>query len=493
MRIDLRVNGRAVSIEAAPLRPLLHLLREDLGLTGAKEGCGEGECGACAVLLDGALVQACLVPAFQARGREVTTVEGLVPESAAHPADPVLSRAFLEEGAAQCGFCTPGMIMAAHACVTTARSSHEAPDREQIRTALAGNLCRCTGYAAIVRAVERAIAADRERGALAETPVGGGAPLKHTGHSLEHMGPEGACGTGCEPALPGMSGAVVFSPTSLAEALDCLRTQHAIPVAGATDLLTARLGAPEPGSILDLGRIPELAGIRVHPGEIEIGAITTIAAIASDPGIAAGLPALTEAAGLFGAAAIRNRATLGGNLMTASPAADTVPPLLALGARVVLSSAEGSREVPLSGFYTSYRRTVRRENELLVRILVPIPGPQVRQAFYKVGTRRAQSIAKLSLAACAQLESGILRSVRFAAGSVGPVPMLLTEVQARCEGARLDPALAREAGEIAAREARPIDDVRSTAHYRRTVLGRLVTRFLSELRESFREPAGPPC
>jgi carbon-monoxide dehydrogenase small subunit len=154
VKLRLTVNGHRARVETAPMRRLLDVLREDLGLTGTKEGCGEGECGACAVLLDGELVNACLVPACQADGRAVTTVEGLAgPRDALHP----LQQAFWERGAAQCGICTPGMLLAAAALLR--REPH--PSAARIREGLAGNLCRCTGYVKIVEAVAAAARARR--------------------------------------------------------------------------------------------------------------------------------------------------------------------------------------------------------------------------------------------------------------------------------------------------------------------------------------------
>lgn len=148
--IRLKINGTEQQVLVAPWQSLLEVLRDELGLTGTKKGCNEGECGACTVLLDGKPVNACLVLAVKADGREVTTVEGLAGPGGLHP----LQQAFVEEGAVQCGFCTPGMLMAAKALLDT----NPCPDEREIRAALAGNLCRCTGYVCIVRAVQRAAA-----------------------------------------------------------------------------------------------------------------------------------------------------------------------------------------------------------------------------------------------------------------------------------------------------------------------------------------------
>ncbi|HLO66906.1 MAG TPA: (2Fe-2S)-binding protein [Holophaga sp.] len=146
LRIQFTVNGEARSVEARPMDRLLDVLREGLGLTGTKEGCGEGECGACSVLLDGRVVNSCLVPAVQLNGTEVVTVEGLARDGAASP----MQEAFLSHNAAQCGFCTPGMLVSAEDLLRRNAS----PDKEQVREGLAGNLCRCTGYAKIVDAVQ---------------------------------------------------------------------------------------------------------------------------------------------------------------------------------------------------------------------------------------------------------------------------------------------------------------------------------------------------
>jgi aerobic carbon-monoxide dehydrogenase small subunit len=148
VKLNVRVNERSCTVEAPPMKRLLDVLREDLGLTGTKEGCGEGECGACSVILNGEVLNSCLVPACQAHGAEILTVEGLNRDGILHP----LQQAFLECGAAQCGICTPGMLVAAHALLEV----NSNPTRDEIKEAVAGNLCRCTGYIRILDAIEQA-------------------------------------------------------------------------------------------------------------------------------------------------------------------------------------------------------------------------------------------------------------------------------------------------------------------------------------------------
>ncbi len=475
MKIRFRVNGGARELESPPLRRLLDILRDDLGLTGAKEGCGEGECGACAVLLDGMLVQSCLVPAIHLPGREVQTIEGRGPETAPDP----VQQAFLDEGAVQCGFCIPGMVQATHALL----ASDPEPTEEAIRAGLSGNICRCTGYERIVRAVRKAAGtrteASREGAGAGPVVI---SPRVPVAASLGGTAPRS------QPAVPANAAPdpASYAPITLAEALSVLDSHSGtgdcdgLILAGGTDLMVVALDSPiRPRFVLDLSRIQGLSGVHIRGEAIEIGAMTTVAALAQDPRTRRYLPAVATAASLFGAPAIRNRATIGGNLAGASPAADLPPALLALGAVVVLASSAGTREIPLESFVTGYRRTVRRTNELIVAVRVPLPEPDLRQAFFKAGTRRAQSIARASVAGAAQVDAaGTLRAVRLAAGSVAPTPILLSRTMGLIEGRRLDAERIEEAALSAAAEVTPIDDVRSDIAYRRFVTGRLVARFL---------------
>ena len=164
MRLQLNVNGRTRSVDVPPMRPLLDVLRQDLRLTGTKEGCGEGECGACAVLVNGELVNSCLVPALQAQDTQICTIEGVSTDGHLH----AIQQCFLERGGAQCGICTPGMILAAERLLRT----HPSPSLAQIQEGLSGNLCRCTGYMRIFEAVEEAGSRLRSAGETATDPAG---------------------------------------------------------------------------------------------------------------------------------------------------------------------------------------------------------------------------------------------------------------------------------------------------------------------------------
>jgi xanthine dehydrogenase small subunit len=463
--IEFTVNGRAVSAAVDGGRRLLDVLRLDLGLTGAKEGCGEGECGACAVLLDGELVNSCLVPVGQVAGRDVLTIEGLATDGRLAP----VQASFLELGGTQCGMCTPGMLMAAHALLASREPSGD-PD---VREAIAGNLCRCTGYTRIIESIE-AVADEGAAGATVVAQVGDALPPLRVGAALD-LGPE----------------VRLVQPASLSDALARLAADPALrPIAGGTDLMVQVAADPKRRRpLLDLSAIDELRVITVERGELVLGALTSWEELRRSTIVTSVLPVLVEVAASMGAVAIRNRATLGGNCMTASPAGDLLPVLLATGARLDIAGPTGVRTVPADDFWTGYRQTAVRPDELLAAIRIPlVPGRQVR--FRKVGTRRALSIAKVLVAVAwrtdegdgaadaAASAQGPWRDVRVALGSVAARPVRAPRTEALLEGRAPSPALAGEAAATVASEITPIDDIRSTAAYRRTVTGRVLRRML---------------
>jgi CO/xanthine dehydrogenase FAD-binding subunit len=276
----------------------------------------------------------------------------------------------------------------------------------------------------------------------------------------------------------------IESPPDLAAAYGLLAgAPPATPIAGGTDVmvrLTGEIG-PVPERMVDLWRLEELRGLVLERGAVVLGALTTYAEIRRSAICREHLPALVEAAATIGAAQIQNRGTLGGNLANASPAGDTLPVFLALDAEIVLGSARGERSVGIGDFFTGYRRTALAGDELILRIVVPVrSGREVR--FRKVGTRRAQAISKV-VAALAWREHGRTAGwsdVRFALGSVAERPIRARATEAVLEGARPTPETADLAAETLAGEIEPIDDVRSTASYRRVVAARVLHRLVRE-------------
>ena len=280
----------------------------------------------------------------------------------------------------------------------------------------------------------------------------------------------------------------VASPASLSEAYDLLRSAGHRPLAGGTDVLgqiTGEMGEI-PERVVNLWRLDELRGIRQSDGALELGALTTYTDIRRSALCGEHAPALVDAAATIGAAQIQNRGTIGGNAMNASPAGDTLPVLLALDAEMVVGGADGERTVKAVDFWPSYRQTPVRPDELLVRLRIPIvPGRE--QRFRKVGTRRAQAISKVVMALAWREQDATdpsiprrWRNVRLALGSVAPTPIRLPRTEAILEGAAPTEETADRAVEVLTRELNPIDDVRSTAGYRREVAGRVLRRMIRE-------------
>jgi CO/xanthine dehydrogenase FAD-binding subunit len=274
----------------------------------------------------------------------------------------------------------------------------------------------------------------------------------------------------------------VVSPATLTEAYSALADADGWqPIAGGTDLMVQITGeiGPPPERILDLWRLDELRGIELVDGTLVLGALTTYTDIRRSDLCQEHLHALVEASATIGAAQIQNRGTLGGNVINASPAGDTLPVLLAMDAELVLGSAQGERSVAAHEFWTGYRQTARRPDELLLRIRVPLAsGRQVR--FRKIGTRRAQAISKVVMALAWREDGGVWRDVRLALGSVAPTPIRARQTESVLEGAAPRSQTADHAASTLAGEIQPIDDVRSTADYRRVVSARVLHRLLRE-------------
>jgi xanthine dehydrogenase small subunit len=272
-------------------------------------------------------------------------------------------------------------------------------------------------------------------------------------------------------------------PTRLSEAYALLATAPLVPIAGGTDIMVRITGeiGPPPERMLDLSRLEALDGISLEDGALVLGARTTYTQIRRSALCREHLPALVEAAATIGAAQIQNRGTLGGNIANASPAGDTLPVLLATDARIDVGSHRGERSVPAAEFFPAYRETALAPDELILRIRIPIvAGRETR--FRKVGTRRAQAISKVVMAVSwrAHGPSAGWSDVRVALGSVAATPIRASAAEAALEGARPSPETADAAAESLASELEPIDDVRSTAAYRRTVAARILHRIVRD-------------
>jgi CO/xanthine dehydrogenase FAD-binding subunit len=275
----------------------------------------------------------------------------------------------------------------------------------------------------------------------------------------------------------------LLRPKTVSEALGMLAEDEAMPVAGGTNVLVdLRAGKHQPRALVDIARLPGLRGIQRANGHLVIGGGTTISDLLNDPLIAEHAPALKEAAAVFANPLIRNRATVGGNLADASPAADTAPPLLALDAEVELASQSETRRMPLADFLVGVRQTLRRHDELLVAVRFPVPPAGSANHFQKVGLRKADAISVLSAAVAVTCDAaGRCTAARIALGALAPRPLRATAAESLLVGQRLTPAAIAEAARLAGEAARPIDDIRGSAGYRRQVTEVIVRRLLDKV------------
>jgi xanthine dehydrogenase small subunit len=431
--MEFVLNGEARPVkDIAPQVTLLDYIRAQ-GLTGAKEGCAEGECGACAVLViergGYRSVNSCLIPLPAVSGQEVYTVESLAENGELAE----VQRAMAERGGSQCGYCTPGFVVSMFAA-----HNNGAFDTD----ALSGNLCRCTGYRPIRDAMQ-------SLGPLGDTAMR---------RRLDRPSPK------LLPTEYRTSEGRFSRPCSLAACLDLAAADASAEfVAGNTDLgVLTNLRRRRFPHLISLEGVPELQEFRDAPDAVEIGAGLTLTAIGELWTNAP--PVFREWLRLFASPLIRNRATLGGNLATASPIGDAAPLLLALDAEVRIASQSGERIVPLHSFFVDYRRTVLAHGEILRSIRIPKPLPSEAR-FYKVAKRSVDDISTVAAGFSIRGET-----VRLAYGGVGPTPLRAIE-------AEQDIA---HAPEILRRALHPIGDYRGSAAYRLAMAQSLLEKFLSE-------------
>ena len=276
----------------------------------------------------------------------------------------------------------------------------------------------------------------------------------------------------------------IVAPGSLAAVLELLAAAPGewTPIAGGTELMVAHAsGRLNASRLVSLWGIPELRFIETGPGSIAIGAATTFRDLRAHAGIAANLPLLAKAASWIGSIANQSRATVGGNLVNGSPAADSSPALLVYDAEVEFVSERGSRRIAYSAFHTGYKCCAMAQDELVFAVHLPLRFAQHRQYLRKVGTRRAMAISKVALAGTATVENGVITEIRLAAASLAPFPARLYQTEAALLGKRIDLRVIESAREALLSEAKPIDDIRSTAEYRKRVASNLLEEFLLEM------------
>jgi xanthine dehydrogenase small subunit len=470
---SITVNGVARALDGVPAHVTTLDWLRDLGLTGAKEGCAEGECGACSVLVlrpgvDGAsqwtAINACLVPALALDGQEVVTAEGLGTPDDLHP----VQREMAERGGSQCGYCTPGFVcsMAAEfyrrdrVTVGSQNGDPEHGPNGFDLHAMSGNLCRCTGYRPI-----------RDAAWALGAPTGGDRLAQRA--------------NGAAPRVVPTRTEAFARPGELAEAFDLL-AEHpdATVIAGCTDWgVEVNLRGERASYAVAVDRLPELRTFDFGDGWLEIGAALTLSEVETK--LAGRVPILAEVFPQFASRLIRNTATIGGNLATASPIGDFPPALLALDTVVVLASSGGDREVPLADYFTGYRETVRRPGELIRALRIPLPVAGVT-AFQKIAKRRYDDISSVAVGFAIDLADGIVRTARIGLGGVAATPIRGLATEAALEGQPWTEPTVQAAAEMLRTEGTPMDDHRASAAYRSAMLGNAL------LRLGFETGAGAP-
>ena len=475
--IRFLLGGKPVEVSGVePTCSVLRWLREEAGRTGTKEGCAEGDCGACTVvvgeLVDGELrlkaVNACIQFLPTLDGKALFTVEDLrLGDGALHP----VQQAMVDCHGSQCGFCTPGFVMSLWSVYLDAEASGRHPADGDLRTAISGNLCRCTGYRPILEAGARMfdlppVHFDRDALTRALTAIA----RKGSFHYRHAAGD-------------------FHAPKSLAE-LVALRAAHpaATILAGCTDIgLWVNKQMRELGTILYVGDVEDLHAIRRDGGVLRIGAAVTLED--AYRALAMHYPQVAEMWERFASVPIRNAGTLGGNVANGSPIGDSMPWLIAVGASVVLRSAEGARSVALDEFYLAYMKKDLRAGEIVEAIDVPLPVPGLAFRTYKVSKRYDSDISAVCAAFALRLESGRVAAVRIAYGGMAAVPKRAREAEAALAGRPWDEAAARAAMVALVSDFEPLTDMRASSAYRMETAQNLLWRFHLETRPANALPA----
>lgn len=470
MPIRFILNGEPCEENAvSPSMTVLDYLRERRGLKGTKEGCAEGDCGACTIVTVGPgddepryeAVNACLMLVPQLDGREVITVEGLADaDGTPHP----VQQALVKAHGAQCGFCTPGIVMALFAF----HHGGEPIATENIHDALAGNLCRCTGYRPIVDAAISLAPAPADRFAKQAQVRSSALDGLAKSESYEH------------------DGEVFHTPSSL-DALLELRADHPDTrlLGGGTDLgILASKDRKRLGRVIWTARVPELTRIERTADHVTIGAAVTYTDIL--PLFDALYPSYARLIRRVGSRQIRNLGTLGGNVCNASPIGDTPPVFLALDAVFIARSRRGVREIPADAFFVGYRETALAKDEILEAIRIATPQPDTIYQAHKVSKRFDQDISAVVMAVAITVRAGKVTKARIGLGGMAATPARAVACEKALEGSVWQLESVSAAGAALDSDFSPITDFRASSDYRRQVAANLLRRVYADMSDPAR-------
>jgi xanthine dehydrogenase small subunit len=453
---------------ADPTQTVLEWLRAN-GRVGTKEGCAEGDCGACTVALgelqrDGTVVyravNACILFVPELAGKHLVTVEDLAgPDGTLHP----VQQALVDCHASQCGFCTPGFVMSLFALF----HQEAAADRDTICDALAGNLCRCTGYRPIVDAARKSMDGTRSDQFSRGQAI--------TAEKLRDLHSTGA--------VEG-SGTRYFVPRSLGELSDLfIRQPDAVLLAGGTDVgLWVTKEQRRLATVISLNAVRELQDIVETPDTIDIGAGVTYSRLL--PLFERHWPSFGEMLRRLGSVQIRNSGTMGGNIANGSPIGDSMPALIALRAGLMLNRGGEQRTIAIEDFFLDYRKTALKPGEFVARIRVPL-DPDWRFATYKVSKRYDQDISAVAIGIGLALQNGVVTDIRIAFGGMAAIPKRAVAVEEALRDEEWTLASVANAAARLGEDFQPITDMRASGDYRLHVARNLLIRFY---RESVGEP-----
>lgn len=459
------LNGDVVETEVVdPTRTVLQFLREDLALKGTKEGCAEGDCGACTVVVveidrsggdvDLKTVNACIQFLPTIDGKELITVEGLHgKDGGLHP----VQQAMVDQHGSQCGFCTPGFVMSLYALYRT----NPEPSRQAIDDALAGNLCRCTGYRPIIAAAQsmHSVSDDWSTGEHLDVLR---SVARSDEYEVEHNGRR------------------FFAPRNLASmAALCEKYPAATILAGGTDIgLWVTKHFRELETIIYTGNVAEMLEMQTTDAHLEIGgAVTLTHAI---PAIIEQYPGLSELFRRFASPPIRNAGTLGGNIANGSPIGDSMPALMVLGARLILRHGENERELALDDFYHDYQVNDLQSGEFVSRVCIPLAESGIHVSSQKWSKRFDQDISAVCTAYRLQLDGDKVANFKMACGGVAATIKRAEHCENVINGADWNEATIDAACVALTKDFAPISDMRASADIRLVAIQNLLRRFWLE-------------